>query len=126
MPTPRFPQRGTTAVSGTQTLAPGKYGDISLGSKDVLTLTPGVYNINSISESGQSQVAIAADPITGLYGPVIINVTGNNQSSPINLSGNGISTPTLDPSLMQFIYAGTGTITIVANSPSAPLFYTPN
>ena len=126
MPTPTVPPPGTTAVSGTQTLAPGNYGDISLGSKDVLTLTPGVYNINSISESGQSQVAIAPDPITGLYGPVTINVTGNNQSTPIDLSGQGLSNPTLDPSLMQFIYAGYGTINIVGNGSSAAVVYAPN
>ncbi len=126
MPTPNVPAPGVTAVSGTQTLAPGNYGDISLSSKDVLTLTPGVYNINSISESGQAQLAIAPDPKTGLYGPVIINVTGNGQSTPIDLSGNGISNPTLDPSLLQFVYAGTGTINIVGNGASAAVVYAPN
>ncbi len=126
MPTPVIPPPGTTAVSGTQTLAPGNYGDISLSGKDVLTLTPGVYNINSISESGQAQVAIAPDPKTGLYGPVIINVTGNNQSIPIDLSGNGISNPTLDPSLMQFIYPGFGNVNIVGNGASAAVIYAPN
>jgi hypothetical protein len=126
MPTPNVPAPGDTAVSGTQTLPPGNYGDISLGSKDVLTLTPGVYNINSISESGQSQVAIAPDPKTGLYGPVIINVTGNGQSTPVNLTGQGLANPTLDPSLLQFVYAGTGTINIVGNGASAAVVYAPN
>src|SRR5712692_9745858 len=126
MPTPVIPPPGTTAVSGTQTLAPGNYGDSSLSSKDVLTLTPGVYNINSISESGQAVVQIGPDPITGLYGAVIINVTGNGQSTPIDLSGNGIANPTLDPSLMQFIYPGTGTINIVGNGNSAAVVYAPN
>jgi len=75
-----------------------------LSGKDVVTLTPGVYNINSISESGQSAVAIAPDPITGLYGPVIINVrvTISHAHQPLR---PGVSNPTLDPSLMQFIYA---------------------
>ena len=128
MPTPNLkaPLPGSPNVTSGGTLAPGDYGDITLGSKDVLTLKPGVYNINSISESGQAQVAIAPDPITGLYGPVIINVTGNNQSTPIDLSGNGLSNPTLDPSLMQFIYAGTGTINIVGNGSSAAVVYAPN
>jgi len=126
MPTPNVPPPGITNVTKGGTLAPGNYGDISLGGKDVLTLTPGVYNINSISESGQSQVAIAPDPITGLYGPVTINVTGNNQNTPIDLSGQGLSNPTLDPSLMQFIYAGNGTINIVGNGSSAAVVYAPN
>jgi hypothetical protein len=126
MPTPTVPPPGATNVNGGGTIPPGNYGDISLSGKQVLTLTPGVYNINSISESGQAQVVIAPDPITGLYGPVIINVTGNNQSSPINLSGQGIGNPTLDPSLMQFIYAGNGQINIVGNGASAAVVYAPN
>jgi hypothetical protein len=126
MPTPVIPPPGATNVNNTTTLTPGNYGDISLSGKAVVTLTPGVYNINSISESGQSQVAIGPDPITGKYGPVIINVTGNNQATPINLSGQGIANPTLDPSLMQFSYAGTGTINIVGNGASAAVIYAPN
>jgi hypothetical protein len=125
LPTPVIPPPGAAAVTSGGTLAPGNYGDITLSGKNVLTLTPGVYNINSISESGQSQVAIAPDPITGKYGPVIINVTGNNQATPIDLSGQGISNLTLDPSLLDFNYAGTGTINIVGNGSSAAVIYAP-
>ena len=125
-PTPTVPPPGVTPVSSTQTLAPGNYGDITLSGKDVVTLTPGVYNINSITESGQSMVAIGPDPVTGKYGPVVINVTGNNNATPIDLSGQGIANPTLDPSLMQFVYAGTGTINIVGNGASAAVIYAPN
>ena len=127
MPTPNVPAPGVTPVTTGGTLAPGNYGDITLSSpKDILVLTPGVYNINSISESGQAQLQIAADPLTGKYGPVIINVTGNGQSTPIDLSGQGISNPTLDPSLLQFVYAGTGTVNIVGNGMSAAVVYAPN
>ena len=126
MPTPNVPPPGATNVNGGGTLAPGNYGDISLTGKTPLTLTPGVYNINSISESGQGQLNIGPDPITGKYGPVIINVTGNNQATPIDLSGQGIANPSLDPSLLQFVYAGTGTINIVGNGASAAVVYAPN
>ncbi len=135
---PSGPVPGSNITSG-QTLGAGKapcpanfptapcnLGDISLSGKDVLTLQPGTYNINSISESGQAQVAIGPDPITGLYGPVIINVTGANQPTPIDLSGQGISNPTYDPSLMQFNYAGTGQINIVGQGASASVVYAPN
>ncbi len=128
MPTPNLPAPplGSPNVNGGGTIPPGNYGDISLSGQQVLTLTPGVYNINSISEAGQAQVAIAPDPITGKYGQVIINVTGNNQATPIDLSGQGLSNPTLDPSLMQFIYAGTGQINISGNGASAAVVYAPN
>src|SRR5437773_4061819 len=65
-------------------------------------------------------------PVTGKYGPVIINVTGNNQATPIDLSGNGLSNPTLDPSALQIVYAGTGTVNIVGNGSSAAVVYAPN
>ena len=142
---PTIPAPGTTDVTITntsQTLAPGNYGNISLSGAGnngsgtgngnannnvtILTLTPGTYNINSISESGQAVIAIGPDPNTGLYGPVIINVTGTGQTIPIDISGQGLSNPTLDPSLLQFNYAGTGQINIVGQGASAAVIYAPN
>ena len=104
----------------------GEYGDISLSGQSTVSLPPGVYNINSISLSGQATLQIVPDPVTGLYGPVIINVTGNNNSNPISLSGQGFSNPTYDASMLQFNYAGTGQINIVGNGASAAIVYAPN
>jgi len=53
-------------------------------------------------------------------------VTGNNNATPIDLEGNGISNPTYDPSLLQFVYGGTGTIKIAGNGASAAVVYAPN
>jgi len=130
-PTPTVPPPGNTNINSSQTLGPCvvsacSYGDISLSGQTTLTLQPGVYNINSIKLSGQAQLTIAPDPVTGKYGPVIINVTGNNQATPIDLSGNGLSNPTLDPSALQIVYAGTGTVNIVGNGSSAAVVYAPN
>jgi Tfp pilus assembly protein PilX len=125
-PTPTVPPPGATNVSSTQTLAPGSYGDISLSGKAILTLTPGVYDINSLSMSGNGQLVVAPDPITGQYGPIIINVAGNGNATPITIAGNGISNPTYDPSMLQFVYAGNGTIQIAGNGASAAVVYAPN
>ena len=130
-PPPTIPPPGTTNINNTQTLgpcvlSPCSYGDISLSGNNNLTLQPGTYNINSVSLAGQAQITIAPDPVTGLYGPVILNVTGNNQSTPINLVGQGFSNPTLDPSLVQILYAGTGQINIAGNGASAAVVYAPN
>lgn len=125
-PTPTIPPPGTTNVSGTQTLAPGSYGDISLSGNSVLTLTPGVYNINSISITGKGQLVVAPDPITGQYGPVVLNVAGNNNATPIDLEGNGISNLTYNPADLQILYAGTGGIKIAGNGASAAIVYAPN
>lgn len=127
-PTPNVPApaAGSPNVNNTQTLAPGSYGDINLSGGKIVTLVPGVYNINSISITGNAQLVVAPDPITGLYGPVIVNVTGNNNSTPIDLEGNGIGNPTYDPSILQFLYAGTGLIKIAGNGASAAVVYAPN
>lgn len=125
-PTPTIPPPGTTNVSSGGTLAPGNYGDISLSGSTALTLTPGTYNINSITLSGQATLVVGPDPVTGLYGPIVVNVTGNNQSTPISLTGNGISNPTYNPADLQILYAGTGQIKVAGNGASAAIVYAPN
>jgi Tfp pilus assembly protein PilX len=130
-PTPTTYPPGSTNITTTQTLgpcvlSPCPYGDITLSGKDNVTLQPGTYNINSVSLSGQATITIAPDPITGLYGPVIINVAGIGQSTPINLVGQGFSNPTLDPSIVQITYAGMGLVKIAGNGASAACVYAPN
>lgn len=149
-PTPTVPAPGTTNISATTTLGPTmdpancspagglpantcQYGDISLSGSKVVTLYPGTYNINSISITGNAQLVVAPYPpgtpppnVPGTYGPVVINVAGNNNATPIDLEGNGISNPTYDPSMMQFLYAGNGTMKIAGNGASAAVVYAPN
>jgi Tfp pilus assembly protein PilX len=125
-PTPTYPPPGTTNVNNTATLTPGNYGDINLAGSKIVTLTPGVYNINSISTTGNAQIIIAPDPVTGKFGPIILNVTGNNNTTPIDIEGNAINNPTYDPSMFQIVYAGTGTVKIAGNGASAAVVYAPN
>ncbi len=125
-PTPTVPTPGTTNVNNTATLPPGNYGDINLAGSKIVTLTPGVYNINSISTTGSAQITIAPDPVTGKYGPVILNVAGNNNTTPIDIEGNAINNPTYDPSMLQIVYAGSGTVKIAGNGASAAVVYAPN
>ena len=128
MPTPVFPAppAGSPDVNGTQTIGPGNYGDINLSGNKTLSLQPGVYNINSLSLSGNSTFQLVPDPITGKYGKVVINVTGAGNSTPISITGNGFSNPTYDPSYLQFLYAGTGTVKVAGNGASAAVVYAPN
>jgi hypothetical protein len=139
LPLPTIPPPGTTNINSTATLcsplalvpvppctsAGGFYGDINLAGNDVVSFPPGTYNINSISITGNASIQIVPDPVTGLYGPVIINVTGNNNATPITLTGNGFSNPTYDSTMMQFNYAGSGTIKVAGNGASAAVVYAP-
>ena len=139
-PTPVTYPPGATNISlsgnNTQAIGPGtasclanpcSYGDINVtAGAPGLTLYPGTYNINSLSVSGNGQITIAPDPVTGQYGPIVINVAGINNNTPIVLTGNALSNPTYNPSLVQFTYAGNGTITIAGNGASAAVVYAPN
>ena len=138
LPNPTIPAPGSTNISDTATLCPtsaavsgscptpGEYGDISLAGNKTISFPPGTYNINSISLSGNSTMQLVPDPVTGLYGPVIINVTGSGNSTPISLTGNGFSNPTYDSTMLQFNYAGTGTVKVAGNGASAAVVYAPN
>lgn len=142
-PTPTIYPAGNTNINNTQTLGPTmdpancgltaglsattcQYGDINLSGNRIVTLYPGTYNVNSISITGNAQLVVAPDPVTGQYGPIVINVAGNNNTTPIDLEGNGIGNPTFNPQLLQFTYAGNGLIKIAGNGASAAVVYAPN
>ena len=131
MPTPTIPPPGSNNIGGTQALgpcvaSPCSYGDINVNGGAILTLYPGTYNINSLSEQGQGTIVIAPDPVTGQYGPVVLNVTGNGQSTVVQLTGGGVTNPSYDPSLLQINYAGTGTISLKGGATSAGVINAPN
>jgi Tfp pilus assembly protein PilX len=146
-PTPVIPAPGSTneGINSAITLPPGSYGDITLNGHGVLTLEPncpappavpsasnctaGVYDINSISESG-ANTSIVIAPIPGtspaVYLPVILNIAGVNNSSPVTLTGNSVQNPSLNPMDFQMLYAGTGTISLKGGSQASGLLYAPN
>jgi len=130
LPTPVIPAPGTTDVTLNgntfQTLAPGNYQDIKISSGSILTLTPGIYNINSINESGQGQILLAPDPVTHLYGQVTINVAGNNTNQPIDLTGGGAVNPSLNAAYLTINYAGTDNVSMTGGSQSAVVMNAPN
>jgi len=147
-PTPTVPPPGTTNLSVTKsnspyTLAPEScvkdslgncsYGDISVGSNGTLQLAPGTYDINSLSmTSSNAAITIVPDPVTGQYGPVVLNISGSlagdaNNSNPLSLTGNGIANQTYVPSNLQIVYAGTATLNIQsAQTAASALVYAPN
>ncbi|GAC1625623.1 MAG: hypothetical protein PVS2B2_08600 [Candidatus Acidiferrum sp.] len=121
----------------------GNYGDISLsgnGAGSQLVLNPyvdpvtkicstGTYYINSITMTGANTgITIAPCPGTSppVYQPVIVNIVGYNTAAPITLTGNSITNPSLDASMLQIQYSGTGAIKLAGNSQAAAVIYAPN
>jgi hypothetical protein len=128
-PTPPNPLPPTNACCSGSSLVPGSYGNISLSSNGTLTLAPGIYNINSLTMSGNSNIAIS--PV----GQVTINIAGQGTTTPLTLSGNANiagSNPLPDNFLVN--YAGTGTVNVsgngaiytVINAPNSALNFTGN
>jgi len=116
----------------------GNYGDISLsgGAGNVVTFVPavvggvcqpGIYYVNSISLTGQASMAIGPCPNNpAQYMPVIINVVGQNQPTPLDIGGKGIANNTFNSTLLQIQYAGTGAINLHGNGSSTAVLYAPN
>ena len=114
-----------TMVAGKATIIPPtssttvSMGNIkALGGAEV-HLRAGVYAINSIELGGNGKIVIDS-------GPVIIKVKGDGVATPIKLDGGGVSNPSLDPTKLQFVYAGTGDIKITGGTDTAALVYAPN
>jgi Tfp pilus assembly protein PilX len=139
----------TVSCNGT-TNTTGNYGDIVISGGTgniatfvpgtaivggVSTCVPGIYYVNSISLAGHASIAVGPCPGTGpgsspfvaaQYMPVVINVVGNGQSTPLDIGGNGIANTTFNSTLLQIQYAGTGAINLHGNGSSAGVLYAPN
>lgn len=106
-------------------MVPGTYGNINIASHTALTFAPGVYNINSISVTGQATLDINTNP----PGQVVLNVAGNGfgaGTSPILLAGGSISNTTGIANDFQVIYGGTLPITVAGGSSAYMVVYAPN
>ena len=95
-----------------------------VGAGTTVMLTPGVYNINSITFNGNA--AIALDTSSGSTDPVVLNVAGVGVTTPIDLTGGTIANPTYDPTRLQMLYAGTGNVKLTGSVSAAALVYAPN
>ena len=59
-------------------------------------------------------------------GPVIFQVAGVGQATPITITGQGLVNTSFKPSDLQFIYGGTGQVKLAGGDQTSALFYTPN
>ncbi len=133
MPNPLPP---TTTYTAGSSMLPGTYGNVVVSSGTNLTLTTGTYNLNSLTLQGNATITV--------NGPVVINIAGVGQSTPVDLvgsgnancptngNGNGNGTgsncnTTAIPNNLQINYGGSGTVkisggtqaSIIVNAPLA-------
>ena len=129
------PCSGTCPQNGANN---GNYGDIAIsgGKTNIATFVPavvggvcqpGIYYVNSISLAGNASIAIGPCPNNpAVYMPIIINIVGNGQATPLDIGGNGISNAAYNSTLLQIQYAGTGAINLHGNGDSSAVLYAPN
>ena len=121
-----------TNAGGVWTITPASpstpviMGDVRLNAGATLRMNPGLYVINSILQNGNSSIAVLGGTPCVSNCTVTVQVAGQNQSTPIDLTGGGISNPTMDPSRFQIIYPGTGTVRLNGGASAAALIYAPN
>jgi hypothetical protein len=126
MPTPTVPTGvPTTAYNGSgQTLLNGaSVGNVTINTGTLTLCAPALtctINVNSITLAGNATIQVA----TGAT--VILNVVGSGQATPVDLTGGSTVNASFDPSHLQILYAGTGTILAAGNSNSSEMIYAPN
>jgi Tfp pilus assembly protein PilX len=111
-------------ISGKITIDP-MGTTVSLGNiSGNIVLKGGNYNINSIG-SGNLTVQASA---TGTQN-VVVNLAGKTSTgdiaNPFNLNGNAVVNSSMDPSRLQILYAGTGSIDMTGGSTAAFMLYAP-
>jgi len=104
--------------TGPALSGPGVFGDITV--KGTVHLSAGCYNINSLTENGGGTLTIDS-------GPVILNIAGTGQTNPIQLTGGGvINNAGWNPSMLQIMYGGSGTINLQGGANAIGLIYAPS
>ena len=113
------PSAGGSTITPPSPNSVVSMGNVTLNGNAIVHLRAGIYEVNSLKLAGNSRIVVDS-------GPVIINVAGNGEATPLDLSGGGVANPSFDPTMLQFIYAGTGNIKITGGTETAALVYAPN
>jgi len=94
-------------------------GNVSASGGAIVHLSAGVYVVNSLSLTGGSTIVVDS-------GPIVFRVAGVGESVALDLSGGGITNPSYNPSNLQFIYGGTGTVKLTGSAALAATVMAPN
>ena len=101
-------------------------GDVRVAANTSMTLKPGVYIVNSINFSGGAGITVDVDTTVVPDQQVILQVAGQNTTTPIDFTGGTITNTTYDPSRLQIYYAGDDNVKLTGGAASAALVYAPN
>jgi Tfp pilus assembly protein PilX len=102
--------------------APVSMGNVTLSGNSTVYLTAGTYYMNSLTIQGNNRIAVDA-----AGGEVKIVLVGEGSVTKVlDITGNGLSNNSWDPTLLQFQYHGEKIIEMDGNGNTASLIYAPN
>ena len=116
-----------TLTGGTTPATALVLGNVKVSTDGILHLTGGAagttsyYNFNSLEVGSGAQIVVDGP------GAVMLNIAGVSESTPINFnSGSTITNASMDASLLQLVYGGTGQIKLNGGAAAAMVVYAPN
>ena len=112
------PITGVSAITLDPQGTPMALPNLSVISGAWLVMKAGTYNINSLKLTSGAIVKIST-------GPVILNLAGVGESTPINFQGGAVSNTTYDSTNFRILYAGTGELNLTGNSTTVAIVYAP-
>ncbi len=115
------PSTGGSTLNPALSSTPGTItmGNVTTNGSSTVHLRAGTYIVNSLTMNGNSKIVIDT-------GPVIFQVAGVGQTTPITITGQGLVNNTFRPTDLQFIYGGTGEVQLAGGDNTSGLFYAPN
>lgn len=99
--------------------SPMALGDLKVTAGSTVTLQAGTYNLNSIALTGNSHLVIAS-------GPVVFNIKGTGQTTPVDFLGGAVTNASYNPSDFRILYAGTGEMKLTGGSDTSAIVYAPH
>jgi type IV pilus assembly PilX-like protein len=101
-------------------LPPGSYGNIQATAGATITLSPGTYNVNSLSLAGNAVVTVNPP------GAVIFNVAGVGQATVFDTEGGTLTNTTGVANNFLINYAGTGQVKLSGGTSTYVTVNAPN
>jgi hypothetical protein len=82
--------------------------------------------MNTLTLNGGKSLTVGACP-DGSYQPIVLNIVDVNMATtPLDVGGGSIVNASMNPSILQIQYAGTGQIKVHGGTNAAACIYAPN
>jgi Tfp pilus assembly protein PilX len=95
------------------------FGNVNIPAGATVHFKAGVYNLNSIIMTGNSNIIVDT-------GPVVLNVAGVGTNAPIDLQSGVLTNQTFNPANLRILYGGTSPVTVAGGAAAAAILYAPN